>query len=69
MILSENSVVRAKDVQEIFNCSESTAKAKIREVRQSLGKPVNNNGRKGAAPITRGQVMEYYGLHTQKRNN
>ncbi len=62
MTLSENSVVRVKDVQEIFQCSERTAKIKMKLVREALGKPVNNGGKKGAAPITLGQVKGVFGL-------
>jgi len=66
MTLSENSVVGTKDVQEVFRCSERTAKEKIKQVREGLGKPLNNNGRKGAPPITFGQLKAHFGLENKQ---
>lgn len=62
MTLSENSVVRVKDVQAIFQCSERTAKIKMRLVREALGKPTSNNGKKGGGAITLRQVKGVFGL-------
>ncbi|GAB3517769.1 hypothetical protein GCM10027442_37580 [Emticicia fontis] len=62
MTLSENSVVRVKDVQELFQCSERTAKIKMRQVREALGKPVNKDGKKGGGAITLKQVKGVFGL-------
>lgn len=56
-------VVTTKDVMKIFNCSEMTAKKKMRAVRLALGKATNNGkGGKGADPITDEQIIEHFKL-------
>ena len=62
MIPYDTTVLRIKDVQEVFQCGESAAKKKMKHVRQVLGKNINNKGMKGAAPITMEQLKKVYGI-------
>lgn len=56
-------VAVTKDVQELFSCKERTARKKMREVREGLGKATcNGNGKRGADPITIEQIIEHFKL-------
>lgn len=56
-------VVNTKDVMKIFGCGQTTAKKKIKLVRESLGKATcNGRGKRGADPITDEQLIKYFKL-------
>ncbi len=56
------TVATTKDTMKLFDCSEPTAKRKMKQVREALGKRVNNDGKKGADPITFEQIVEHFKL-------
>jgi len=60
MALIITSIATVKDVQEVFQCSPRTAMRKLKQVRKHLGKKVNNNGSRGADPVTYGQLKDYF---------
>lgn len=56
-------VASTKDVMSIFKCGQTTAKKKIKIVREKLGKATcNGNGKRGADPVTIEQIIEHFKL-------
>jgi len=48
----------------IHGCTERTAYRKLKIAREKLGKSQNNEGKKGADPVTTEQYYEVFGLTT-----
>jgi len=56
-------VASTKDVMELFNCKERSARKKMKQVRLGLNKATSNGrGKRGADPITIEQIIEHFKL-------